>query len=138
MKFPTEFSVKVNMEKVSLPVIKKWIAERILEILGFEDDILVQFVFNMLETAKKEKQSPDPRVMQVQLTGFLERDAKAFTEELWNHIVTASRNPGGIPTKMLEETKRKLAKGRGSRSKRKREDSDDEAKKKKKEEKKKK
>jgi len=134
MKFPSEFNTKVNMDKVSLPVIKKWTADRILEILGFEDEILVQFVFNMLESAKKEKQSPDPRVMQIQLTGFLERDAKPFTEELWNHIVTASRNPGGIPTKMLEDTKRKLAKGRNRSSKRKREDEDEAAKKKKKEE----
>lgn len=119
MKFPSSFSTKVNMDKVSLPVIKKWIAERILELLGFEDDILVQFIFNMLETAMNDKQSPDPRTMQIQLTGFLERDAKTFTEELWKHITSAARNPGGIPTQMLEATKRKLAKGRkGSKRRR--------------------
>jgi len=106
MKFPVEFDTKVNMEKVALPVIKRWIAERILDLLGFEDDILVQFVFNMLESAKKLRSSPDPKLIQLQITGFLERDARTFTEELWKHLVSASRNPGGISTPMLEAAKK--------------------------------
>jgi len=109
MRFPPEFDKKVNMEKVALPVIKKWIAERILEILGFEDDIVVQFIFNMLDNAKESHQSPDPRYIQIYLTGFLEHDARPFTEELWTHLVTACHNAGGIPTAMLEATKKKLA-----------------------------
>jgi len=129
MNFPPEFDKKVNMEKVSLPVIKRWIAERILDILGFEDDILVQFVFNMLESAKKQRSSPDPKLIQIQITGFLERDARTFTEELRQHLVSASRNPGGIPTSMLEETKRKLArrsKTGSSRRRREEEEADEE------------
>jgi len=109
MRFPPEFDRKVNMDKVALPVIKKWIAERILAILGFEDDILVQFIFNMLDSAKEAHQSPDPKHIQIHLTGFLEQDARAFTEELWTHLVTACHNAGGIPTAMLEATKKKLA-----------------------------
>jgi len=137
MRFPPEFDKKVNMDKVALPVIKKWIAERILEILGFEDDIVVQFIFNMLDNAKESHQSPDPRYIQIYLTGFLEHDARPFTkeshqspdpryiqiyltgflehdarpftEELWTHLVTACHNAGGIPTAMLEATKKKLA-----------------------------
>jgi len=125
MKFPPEFDKKVNMEKVALPVIKRWIAERILELLGFEDDILVQFVFNLLENAKKQRSSPDPKQIQIQITGFLERDAKTFTEELWTHLVSASRNPGGIPTSMLEETKKKLARRNKSGSSRRRKEEED-------------
>jgi len=109
MRFPPEFDKKVNMDKVALPVIKKWIAERILEILGFEDDIVVQFIFNMLDNAKENHQSPDPRYIQIYLTGFLEHDARPFTKELWTHLVTACHNAGGIPTAMLEATKKKLA-----------------------------
>ena len=38
------------MNKVSLDTIKPWISERILQILGFEDDVVVEFMFNMLES----------------------------------------------------------------------------------------
>jgi len=109
IRFPPEFEKKVNLEKVALPVIKKWIAERILDILGFEDDIVVQFIFNMLDTAKEEHRSPDPKYIQIYLTGFLEHNARTFTEELWDHLVTACHNAGGIPTAMLKATKKKLA-----------------------------
>ena len=38
------------MEKVSLDTIKPWITQRINELLGFEDDVVIEFVFNMLES----------------------------------------------------------------------------------------
>lgn len=38
------------MNKVSLDTIKPWISKRITEILGIEDDVVVEFVFNMLES----------------------------------------------------------------------------------------
>ena len=37
------------MEKVNLDVIKPWITSRITELLGIEDDVVIEFVFNMLE-----------------------------------------------------------------------------------------
>lgn len=118
MNFPSEFNSRVNMEKISMPVIKRWITERITGILGFEDEVVIHFIFNLLERAKKEKESPDPRDMQISLTGFLERDARVFMGELWSHLVSAQRNPGGIPNKMLEEAKRSLHDQRGSNKRR--------------------
>lgn len=116
MNFPENFNIRINMEKVALPVLKGWITNRISEILGFDDEVVVNFIFNMLENARKNKVPPDPKEMQIALTGFLERDAKPFMEELWNHIVTASRNPGGIPTKVLEDAKKEISEKRyGSR-----------------------
>ena len=38
------------MEKVSLDTIKPWITQRINELLGFEDDVVIEFVFNLLES----------------------------------------------------------------------------------------
>ena len=40
------------MDKVNLDIIKPWITKRITEILGFEDDVVLEFVFNMLESEK--------------------------------------------------------------------------------------
>lgn len=40
---------KVDMTKVNLEVIKPWITQRVTEILGFEDDVVIEFIFNQLE-----------------------------------------------------------------------------------------
>lgn len=40
------------MEKVNLDVIKPWITNKLIEILGVEDDVVMQYVFNMLESEK--------------------------------------------------------------------------------------
>lgn len=37
---------------MKLDVIKPWIAQKITEILGMEDDVVVEFVFNQLEAEK--------------------------------------------------------------------------------------
>lgn len=37
------------MSKVKLDVIKPWITTRITQILGMEDDVVVEFVYNQLE-----------------------------------------------------------------------------------------
>ncbi len=37
------------MGKVNLDVIKPWITSRVTELLGFEDDVVIDFVFNLLE-----------------------------------------------------------------------------------------
>jgi len=38
------------MTKVSLDTIKPWIIQRVTELLGIEDDVVTEFVFNMLES----------------------------------------------------------------------------------------
>ena len=40
------------MEKVSVETIKPWISQRICELLGFEDEVVIDFVFNMLENQR--------------------------------------------------------------------------------------
>ena len=45
------------MEKVNLDVIKPWITKKLIEILGFEDDVVMQYVFNMLESEKVKKKN---------------------------------------------------------------------------------
>ena len=38
------------MSKVNLETIKPWINERVTQMLGFEDDVVIDFVFNQLES----------------------------------------------------------------------------------------
>ena len=40
---------QVDMSKVKLDVIKPWITTKITQILGMEDDVVVEFVYNQLE-----------------------------------------------------------------------------------------
>ena len=40
------------MSKVHLDTLKPWIAQRIMEMLGFEDDVVVEFVVNQLEDTR--------------------------------------------------------------------------------------
>jgi hypothetical protein len=49
MKFPPEFNEKVDLKKVKFDLIKSWIAKRIGELLGFEDDVVINFVISSLE-----------------------------------------------------------------------------------------
>ncbi|KAL8997322.1 MAG: hypothetical protein Q9188_006357 [Gyalolechia gomerana] len=103
-KFPPEFSQKVDMKKVNVEVMKKWIAGKISEILGSEDDVVIELCFNLLEGSR----FPDIKVLQIQLTGFLDKDTPRFCKELWNLCLSAQSNPQGVPKELLEAKKLEL------------------------------
>ncbi|KAK7755295.1 hypothetical protein SLS62_002801 [Diatrype stigma] len=103
-KFPPEFNQKVDMQKVNIQVMKKWIASKISEILGSEDDVVIELCFNLIEGAK----FPDIKSMQIQLTGFLDKDTAPFCKELWNLCLSAQSSPQGVPKELLEAKKLEL------------------------------
>ena len=41
------------MSKVALDTIKPWINEKVTEILGMEDDVVIEFVYNQLDERVK-------------------------------------------------------------------------------------
>ena len=64
LKFPEYFSTKVvnimfggknltngqvDMNKVNLDVIKPWITRAVIDLLGFEDDVVIDYAFSQLE-----------------------------------------------------------------------------------------
>ncbi len=53
MKFPAEYSLKVDMTKVNWEVMKTWIAARVTEILGLEDEVVIGYIFEQLGPDKK-------------------------------------------------------------------------------------
>lgn len=62
------------MDRVNLDVLKPWITAKLNEILGLEDDVVIEYVFSQLE-----EKSLNPKVMQINLTGFLNaRRAREF------------------------------------------------------------
>lgn len=48
-KFPKHFSEKVDLRKVNISVLRPWVAEKVTELIKVEDDIVVEYVFGMLE-----------------------------------------------------------------------------------------
>lgn len=52
-KFPPAFDQKVDMRKVNLPVLKPWIAKRVVEHVGFEDEVVIEYVLGLLEDKSK-------------------------------------------------------------------------------------
>ncbi|KAI9806835.1 MAG: Serine/arginine repetitive matrix protein 1 [Piccolia ochrophora] len=103
-KFPPEFNQKVDMQKVNLEVMKRWIAGKISEILGNEDDIVIELCFNLLEGSRY----PDVKKLQISLTGFLDKDTPRFCKELWNLCLSAQSNAQGVPKELLEAKKLEL------------------------------
>jgi len=54
-------------------------------------------------------QNPDGRQMQMNLTGFLNaKNARTFIQELWELLLSAQENIGGIPAVFLEQKKEEI------------------------------
>ena len=51
---------------------------------------------------------PDIKVLQIQLTGFLDKDTAKFCKELWLLCLSAQSNPQGVPKELLEAKKLEL------------------------------
>ncbi|OLY83078.1 Serine/arginine repetitive matrix protein 1 [Smittium mucronatum] len=82
---------------------KPWIAKKVFDTLGFEDEVVVEFVYSMLE-----QEVIDPKEMQINLTGFLEHKAAGFMAELWQILLSAQRGTDGIPEEFIEAKKQEL------------------------------
>ncbi|OIW34770.1 PWI domain-containing protein [Coniochaeta ligniaria NRRL 30616] len=83
---------------------KKWIAGKVTEILGTEDDVVIELIFNLIEGPRY----PDIKGLQIQLTGFLDKDTPSFCKELWKLFLSAQTSPQGVPKELLEAKKLEL------------------------------
>ncbi|KAJ4473133.1 PWI domain-containing protein, partial [Lentinula aciculospora] len=116
MKFPPEFDKKVSslssvdMRKVNLTVIRPWIAKKVVELVGFEDEVVVEYAMGLLED--KQEPTPDPKKMQINLTGFLTKDTPAFMTALWKLLLEAQSDMTGVPRTFVEEKKEELRRAR--------------------------
>ncbi|CAD5208806.1 unnamed protein product [Bursaphelenchus xylophilus] len=105
MKFETWLEQKVDMTKVNLDVLKPWITAKLNQMLGMEDEVLVNMVFFTLEETK----NLDPKKLQINLTGFLNaKRAREFMGELWQMIIEAQNSEDGIPSSLIEKKMEEL------------------------------
>ncbi|EGB05523.1 hypothetical protein AURANDRAFT_30707, partial [Aureococcus anophagefferens] len=118
-KFDASLDQKLNIEKVNVEVMVRWVNERLTELLGFEDDVVVNLVENMLTQTQDafsgQVKRVDPKQLQIQLTGFLDRQAAPFVAELWKLLLDAQDAPHGIPRAFVERKKAELLKRQATR-----------------------
>ncbi|KAK1444580.1 serine/arginine regulated nuclear matrix like protein [Babesia gibsoni] len=125
-KWPSCFSQYVDITKVKIDAFKPWINRRVTELMGVEDEIVVDYCISQLkffgETDAKansenagdggrglnEKPYLDPKKLQINLTGFMAKNAKVFVKELWELLIAAQDNEYGIPQKFIDEKKKEL------------------------------
>jgi serine/arginine repetitive matrix protein 1 len=51
-KFSEILNTKVELNKINLDIISKWISQKLLDLLGFEDEVVTGLVINMLQTGQ--------------------------------------------------------------------------------------
>ena len=77
---------------------------RITEIMGEEDDILINFAISQFDEAVADQNVKlCPKKMQISLTGFLQKESGKFMEELWELLLKAQDSPKGIPDELAEK-----------------------------------
>ncbi|KZS96357.1 PWI domain-containing protein [Sistotremastrum niveocremeum HHB9708] len=113
LKFPPEYDTRVDMRKVKVEVMRPWIAKKVVELVGFEDEVVIEYAVGLLED--KDKPIPDPRLIQINLQGFLTTNTAAFMKALWSLLIEAQNNPAGIPQTFIEQQKEDLKKAQANR-----------------------
>ncbi|KAH8045764.1 hypothetical protein JL722_14037 [Aureococcus anophagefferens] len=98
-KFDASLDQKLNIEKVNVEVMVRWVNERLTELLGFEDDVVVNLVENML----------------TQTQDAFSGQAAPFVAELWKLLLDAQDAPHGIPRAFVERKKAELLKRQATR-----------------------
>ncbi|KAL1323871.1 hypothetical protein AAHE18_13G047800 [Arachis hypogaea] len=104
-KFAPELEHLVDMTKVNMEVMKPWITRRVTELLGFEDEVLINFIHSLLDA--KEVNGKE---IQIQLTGFMEKNTGKFMKELWTLLLSAQKNASGVPQQFLDAKEEELRK----------------------------
>lgn len=57
-----------------------------------------------------EFQYPDPKEIQINITGFLNsKNARIFLSELWDLLLSAMQDPEGVPAALIEAKKMEIA-----------------------------
>ena len=72
-----------------MDIIKIWIERKLIELMGEEDEIVINFAVTQIEDAQTNNEELDPRKVEINLTGFLEQKTPQFVEELWNLMLSA-------------------------------------------------
>lgn len=114
-----------------MDVMRPWIATRTTELLGFEDEVLINFIYGLLDQKVLHlvyillqfldfeprieccfwiliAQLVDGKKIQIQLTGFMEKNTVKFMKELWGLLLSAQENASGVPQQFLDAKEKEM------------------------------
>ena len=89
-KFDPILDSFVDVTKIkSFQLVQNWVENKLHELHGEQDEILIGFIMNMLKREGYEgiPDKLDGKMFQVQVTGFLKKDAPVFTALLWKYLL---------------------------------------------------
>jgi serine/arginine repetitive matrix protein 1 len=92
--------------KVDIKVMKQWVGKKITEILGFEDELVINLAISEVESC--DEKGPNPKKIQLNLTGFLENKTPVFMKELWELLLDAQNSTNGIPVSFVDEKRNEI------------------------------
>ena len=86
MKTPKIFSTTVSKRNIIiLPIIKLWLNKKIIELLEFEDETLVNLIINLINSSEDKI---EPKNMQYQISGFLGDKTYSFMKQFWKLLIS--------------------------------------------------
>ncbi|CAA9987957.1 pre-mRNA splicing factor, putative [Plasmodium knowlesi strain H] len=111
MAWPEIYNQKIDLTKINIDVVGKWIHKRLIEILGFEDDILYEYCVSQLRLDQEgiEDESDNflnSKRLKINLTGFIgNKKSEIFVQELLELLISNEQNEGKVVVDEME-TKR--------------------------------
>ncbi|KYN94442.1 putative pre-mRNA splicing factor, partial [Plasmodium gaboni] len=107
--WPEIYNKKIDVNKINFPLIEEWINKRLIEILGFEDDILYEYCISQLKQSKDKKADGEEdkylnaKKLKINLTGFIgNKKSDIFIEELLELLINEEKNEGHIANTINE------------------------------------
>ena len=90
MKTPKIFETTVSKKNIIiLPIIKLWLTQKIIELLEFEDETLVNLIINLINSSSDKI---DPKNMQYQISGFLGDKTYSFMKKFWKLLISVQES----------------------------------------------
>ena len=103
MKTPKIYKTTVSKQNIIiLPIIKLWLTKKIIELLEFEDETLVNLILNLI---KSSSDKIDPKNIQYQISGFLGEKTYSFMKQFWKLLISVQEsflnNNAKIPEELI-------------------------------------
>lgn len=100
---------RMALSGVTLEALRPWIARRLTELVGIDDEVLIDFFWNTLE-AKQEVEAGETQLLLTQFMG--KHNAVTFVSELWEWFGKAKTALDGVPEALRTEYDQFLAQTR--------------------------
>ncbi|VWU52476.1 pre-mRNA splicing factor, putative, partial [Hepatocystis sp. ex Piliocolobus tephrosceles] len=107
------YNYKIDVTKINFDVVEKWIHDRLIQILGFEDDILYEYCISQLKHAQEKADDEediylDSKKLKINLTGFIgSKKSETFVTELLNLLISCEKGEKGDNIHSIIENKKK-------------------------------